>query len=119
MRRVRTSSSVLLLLVGVLAACAGAFHAPQPLRRQNAMRMMAHKKEYQPNHRPFLAPPGDDDLEGLERRLPPAIATLLRLASTVAIASAYLISPVMGVCVQVCVQRAWGRYRFSRGSRLS
>lgn len=102
MRRVWTSSSVLLLLVGVLAACAGAFHAPPPLRRQNAMRVMAHEEyEPEPNHRSFLAPPGDDDLEGLERRLPPSIATLLRLASTVGIASAYLASPVMGTCVRV------------------
>lgn len=43
-----------------------------------------------------MKPPGDNDLEALERKLPPSVAMLLRTLSTVAMGSAYLASPVMG-----------------------
>lgn len=92
MPRIRTT---LVLLVGLLAGYASAFthpFQPPPLRRQNAMRMSYSKQP--------LPPPGDDELETLERRLPPSIATLLRLASTLAMGTAYLASPVMGTCVR-------------------
>lgn len=105
MQRVWTS----LVLLLAAAATASAFTFPQqppPLRRQNAMRMSYREQEEpaQPegpknsNNNP-LPPPSDDDLEALERRLPPAVATLLRLASTLAMGGAYLASPVMGACV--------------------
>lgn len=86
-------STLLLLLLGVLVACASAFRAPHPLRRQNGMRMSS-KDTYEP----LVSPPGDDGLEALERRLAPSVATLLRLASTLAMGTAYLASPVMGTC---------------------
>lgn len=84
----------LLLLLGSLAL-AGAFIPPQgpaPLRRQNAMRMSYRDNEP-------LAPPTDDDLEALERRLTPSVAAWLRLASAVVMGGAYLASPVMGAWV--------------------
>lgn len=90
MKPIVRTAGLLLLLLGSFAL-AGAF-TPPSLRRQNAMRMSYH--DNQP-----LTPPTDDDLEALERRLPPSVAAWLRLASAVVMGGAYLASPVMG---------AWG-----------
>jgi hypothetical protein len=89
---IRTTTTLLLLGLGLLLGLAGGFTHPQqppPLRRQNAMHMSY--KDQEP-----LKPPGDDELEALERKLTPSVAMFLRAASTLAMGGAYLASPVMG-----------------------
>jgi hypothetical protein len=97
MKRAGGAPVLLLLLLAVaLASSSSAFTHPQqprPLRRrQNAMRMSYRDQESS------LTPPADDELDALDQKLSPSIATLMRLASTVVIGGAYFTSPVMGAC---------------------